>query len=80
MNITIFDKHNYKQFFKENKDLGGYVYMIDRWIKSKEKTLPCYTILGYDDKGCMHVRYALPGHGSWLPLNKVQLDAMNNYI
>ena len=66
MNITVFDKHNYKAFFKD--------------IKSKERTLPCYTILGYDEEGHMHVKYALPGHGCWTPLNKAQLTQMNDYI
>jgi len=80
MNITVFDKHNYKAFFKDNEEFRTYVYMIDRWIKSKEKTLPCYTILGYDDKGNMHVKYALPGQGSWSPLNRAQLEQMNDHI
>tara|TARA_R110000803_G_scaffold117429_1_gene185978 strand:- start:1884 stop:2126 length:243 start_codon:yes stop_codon:yes gene_type:complete len=80
MNITVFDKHNYEQFFKDSEDLSTYMYMVDRWIKSKERTLPCYTILGYDEEGHIHVKYALPGHGNWTPLNKAQLTQMNDYI
>jgi len=80
MKIKVFDKHNYKAFFEESEELGGYVYMIERWIKSKEVTLPCYTIFGYDTEGNIHVKHELPNQGHWTPLSKVHLDAMNDYI
>ena len=80
MKIKVFDKHNYKAFFEASEEFGGYVYMIERWIKSKEVTLPCYTIFGHDEEGNMHVKYELPNQGCWMPLSKVHLDAMNDYI
>ena len=80
MKIKVFDKHNYKAFFEASEEFGGYVYMIERWIKSKEVTLPCYTIFGHDEEGNIHVKYELPNQGYWTPLSKVHLDAMNDYI
>ena len=80
MKMTIFDIHNYKQFFKEYEKLAIYKYMIERWMHSKKVTLPCYTIFGYDEEGSIHVKYALPGKGHWEPLSTYQLEQMNDHI
>ena len=80
MNITIFDKYNYKQFFNDNKDIKTYVYMIKRWIKSKERTLPCYKEFGFDTEGCIYIKYRLPYQNYWIPLNLISLEVLNERI
>ena len=80
MKVTVFDKYNYRNFFSENGENKSYVYMIERWLKSKERTLPCYKVFGFDDQGFIYIRYKLPYQDRWLPLNATGLEVLNEYI
>ena len=77
MKITIFEESNYKQFFNDNNDIKSYIHMIERWSESKKYTLPSYKTFGFDKKGCVYLKYNLPGQGNWCLLSLLELEMLN---